>query len=166
MISKSGSHGILVPNNYQLRPLLTTFLRHFSWTYLTWDLGIPWVKIRILTSLFKMKIIRYPYPTENLCRSLYDVEHFEYLSTVCIKGQGQCSNLCGQQCLRTLLARTSGGAWRTSDSIFWQDRYWYNRVKGILWWLSFPCSVFYPFWTGLTWLNIRTCQNHSFHKSS
>ena len=65
-----------------------------------------------------MKIIRYPYPTENLRRSLYDVEHFEYLSTVCIMGQGQCKDLCGQQSLSILLARTSGGAWRTSDCIF------------------------------------------------
>ena len=30
-----------------------------------------------------MKIIRYPYQLENFRSSLYDVEHFRYLSTVC-----------------------------------------------------------------------------------
>ena len=132
----SRSHGIPVPHNYQLRPLLTTFLRLFSWTLSTWDLGISWAKIRFW--FFEMKIIRYPYQIENF-RS-YDVEHFQYLSTVCTlvqfwktpskngdrpresfrmapmcdNGQGHISGF--------LMTRRSGGAWRTSDSIFWQDR--------------------------------------------
>lgn len=89
-----------------------------------------------------MKIIRYPLQIENF-RS-YDVEHFQYLSTVgrgstmhfgpilkdspeerlngdrpresfrmapmCDNGQGHISGF--------LMTRRSGGAWRTSDSIF------------------------------------------------
>ena len=116
-----------------------------------------------------MKIIRYPHQLENFRSSLYDVEHFQYLSTVCKRnaiydgtilkdflrisirltkvigltswatkivqgrrfriaptcdiGQGHISGF--------LMTRRSGGAWRTSDSIFWQDICWYNGVKGI-----------------------------------